>query len=79
MWQTISIVLALLFLAISFVCLELVRWVMAERVRQENDCREFPCNDCACGEMKHVSTSPGYRGSTERYECNQCGHAETFP
>ena len=79
MWQTISIVLALLFLCSSLVCLELVRRLIAERVRQETDCREFPCNDCACGEMKLISTSPGFRGSTERYKCNQCGIEETFP
>lgn len=41
--------------------------------------REFPCNECTRGEMILTGTSPGYRESTQHYECNKCAQTLSFP
>lgn len=41
--------------------------------------RENGCSHCAIGEMIDVEHIPRANEMATRYECNNCGHTETFP
>lgn len=56
-------------------------YIKADRKRRQSlsDFREWPCHDCATGEMIYTGSTPGHKGYYQHFKCDRCGAGVTMP